>query len=91
VLGSDHSVGVHRSAASVGEPERLGCWARPIVPGRGPKAGPALCGGFFIFSIFFYNSRNPYKFLKYVEITIRLEKYEINFLIIILSRSKQLS
>jgi hypothetical protein len=68
-----------RSATGMGWSERLSYRVGPTVPGHGPKVGPAPCGGFFIFSIFFYNSRNLYKLLKYVEITIMLKKIQNKF------------
>jgi hypothetical protein len=37
----------------VGRPERLGSWAWPTVPGRGPKASPTLFDGFSSFPNYF--------------------------------------
>jgi hypothetical protein len=87
------------SETALGAPSRVLCRAgqhgprRPIPPlGRASsawpwvEAGPALCCDDFPF-FFFYDSRNSYKLLKYVENIIRLNKYEINFYRILVSRS----
>jgi hypothetical protein len=43
------AVATCRSTAGVGRPERLGRWAGPTVPDRGPKADPAMCDKFSYF------------------------------------------
>jgi hypothetical protein len=63
--------------------------------GRASSAGlqatekPNTVHQFFCFFIFFYNSRNLYKLLKYIENKIQLKKYKLNFVRILLSRSMQ--
>jgi hypothetical protein len=66
----DHSVGAHRSAASMGRPKHLGRWASATVPGRGPKAGLALCSRFSYF---------PFPFI-IPKIWLNFEKIIINCL-----------
>jgi hypothetical protein len=64
---------------------QIGLWAGPPVSGSWAEAGPTLCTRFFF--NFVYISGNSYKILKYVENIIKLEKYKINFYIILTSIS----
>jgi hypothetical protein len=57
----------------LGRPGQFRSWARSSSRGLGPRLAQ-YCVPIFSFFIFFYNSRNLYMFLKFIENLIKLRK-----------------